>query len=231
MDVEKDKMHPVKRLRPIASGRLSIRNAKTAAFVLGILSIILSFMLDIYFGWIVISYIAFNFIYTKILKGAVIIDVFCIGGFFLLRIIAGSVVADAGFSHWTIFMPVLLALFLGFNKRRQELRMLECSAPLHRQVLDKYSAYFIDQMSAVITSSIVVVYMLYTIDDRTVREFGSNLVYTIPFVYYGIFRYLYLIQDPDKDGDPTRILFSDRIMQLNLMVWIIACVAVIYFGG
>jgi hypothetical protein len=128
-------------------------------------------------------------------------------------------------------MTVLLALFLGFNKRRQELRLLEEKAVSHRGVLAKYSSYFIDQMVGVITASIAIVYMLYTVDSRTTKEFGTNhLIYSIPFVYYGIFRYLYLIHKLDRYEDPTRILLSDGKMQLNLVLWILVCMAVIYFG-
>ena len=231
IDFEKDKVHPTKRLRPIASGKLSIRQAQIMVCILGIISVTLSFMLDVYFGWVVVSYLAFHIFYTKILKTAVIIDVFCLGGFFLLRIIAGSVIASVEMSHWIIFMTVLLALFLGFNKRRQELNLLEKEASSHRLVLTQYNTYFIDQMIAIITSSIVVVYMLYAVDPRTINFFGTkHLIYSIPFVYYGIFRYLYVLHRESKEGDPTRILLSDNKMQLNLALWISVCIAVIYFG-
>lgn len=230
MDVEKDKLHPIKRLRPIPSGKVSIKEALSATLILGALSIALSFMLNIYFGWVVVSYFIFNLLYTKILKEAVIIDVFCIGGFFILRIIAGSVVAGIELSHWIILMTVLLALFLGFMKRRQELNLLERKAVSHRHVLTRYNAYFIDQMIAIITSSIVVVYMLYTIDVRTVRVVGSmHLIYSIPFVYYGIFRYLYLIHKAHECRDTAHILLSDKKSQLNLALWLIVCIGVIYF--
>lgn len=231
MDFKQDKRHPTKRLRPIASGKVTKEEAKLTACILGIVSIVSSFILDIYFGWVAVAYLVFNLIYTKILKEVVIIDVFCIGGFFLLRIIAGTAVTKVEFSYWMIFMVVLLAFFLGFNKRRQELKLLTGKAGAHRHVLTRYNIAFIDHMIPVITSSIVVVYMLYTVDDRTVRIFGSNhLVYSIPFVYYGIFRYLYLIHKRGKGGDPTRILLSDAQMQLNLVLWIIVCIAVVYFG-
>ena len=165
------------------------------------------------------------------MKDAVIIDVFSIAGFFFLRILAGSVVAGVELSHWIIFMVVLLALFLGFNKRWEELRLLNSEAGNHRKVLSKYNAYFIDQMTAVITSSIVVVYMLYTVDTRTVQEFGTkNLIYTIPFVYYGIFRYLYIGHKIMKGGDPVKMLLSDKLMQLNILLWLLAVISVIYFG-
>lgn len=231
MDLEEDKLQPEKCLRPIASGKVSIRRAWITACFLGSCSITLSFMLNIYFGWVVVAYLAFNLIYTKILKKMVIIDIFCIGGFFLLRIIAGALVAKVEPSHWIIFMTVLLAMFLGFNKRRQELRMFKGEAASPRFVLTKYSSYFIDQMIAIITSSIVIAYMLYTVDTKTVSSVGTkHLIYSIPFVYYGIFRYLYLIHKRGESGDPTLIVFSDSKMQLNLVLWLLVCVAVIYFG-
>lgn len=230
IDIEKDKLHPIKSHRPIASGKVSIKKALITALVLGVVSIALSFKLNINFGWVVVLYLVFNLIYSVFLKDLVIIDVFCIGGFFLLRIMAGTYAAKVVFSHWMIFMIVLLALFLGFNKRRQELKWFKKTAISHRGVLAKYSIYFIDQMIAVVTSSIVVSYMLYTVDARTVKAFGTNyLMCSIPFVYYGIFRYLYIIHKHEVEGDPTRILFSDRILQLNILLWIVVCTVVIYF--
>lgn len=231
IDLERDRVHPIKRLRPVASGKVSVKSACIEVCVLGFFSIVLSFMLDVYFGWVVVTYIVFNFFYTKFLKDMVIVDVFCLGVFFLLRILAGSVVIKVALSYWIIFMVVLLALFLGFNKRRQELRLLEQKTTIYRKVLDKYNVYFIDQMISVITSSIVVVYMLYTIDARTVKEFGTkHLMLSIPFVYYGIFRYLYLIHKLRKEGDPTRILMFDKKMQISIALWIMVCIGVIYFG-
>lgn len=230
IDIEKDKIHPTKRLRPIVSGKVSIKQAVCMVFILGILSVIFSFRLNIYFGYMVIIYLTFNLIYSKILKDMVIIDVFCLGGFFILRIISGAIVVGVGLSHWIVIMTMLLALFLGFNKRRQEFISLREKAETHRKVLSKYNLYFIDQMVAVVTSSIVVTYILYVVDGRTVNEFGTkNLMFSVPFVYYGIFRYLYLIHKIRNDGDPTRILLSDRAMQLNIFLWIVVCTIAIYF--
>lgn len=200
------------------------------AIVLTAIVIGFSFLLKTTFGWVIVTYLVFNFVYSKIFKHIVIIDVFCIGGFFLLRIVAGSVVSDVALSHWIVIMVVLLALFLGFNKRRQELKLLSEKGSLHRRVLGQYNIYFIDQMTSVITSSIVISYALYTVDVRTQKEFGSNhLMLSIPFVYYGIFRYLYLIHRLKKEGDPTRIIFYDRKLQLNIIFWLIVCILIIYF--
>jgi 4-hydroxybenzoate polyprenyltransferase len=230
MDVEQDRLHPIKRLRPIASGKVKLRTAALLAFLLGLLSIAASFLLDPRFGLVVVVYFVFNILYSKFLKEIVIIDVFCISAFFLLRIVAGTITSRVEFSYWMILMVILLALFLGFNKRRQELKLSERRASRVRHVLSKYNAYFIDQMISVITSSMVVVYTLYTVDARTVAHVGSvHLLYTIPFVYYGIFRYLYLIHKVRKYGDPVYILFSDKTMLVNLALWMLVCLGVVYF--
>jgi len=229
-DIEQDRSHPTKCLRPIASGKLSLGQARIAALLLGSLAIAGSFILNIYFGWVILGYIALNVMYSMALKNMVIIDVFCIGAFYLLRIAGGGVVGVGGISHWIIIMTVLLALFLGFNKRRQELTLLETTANQHRSVLAKYNLYFIDQMIAVITSSIVVSYMLYTVDARTVKEFGSiKMIYSLPFVYYGIFRYLFLIHKACLSDEPTILLLSDKMLQVDIALWIVVCIAVIYF--
>lgn len=228
-DIEKDKSHPVKKHRPIASGLIGKKHAWIIAFILSAISIFLSINLEIKLGFVVLFYLVLNFIYTIFLKNIVIIDVFCLSVFFLLRIIAGTVVVNVEFSYWMIFMIMLLAMFLGFNKRRQELQFLQSSEG-QRVVLGEYSLYFIDQMISVLTSSIVIVYMLYTIDARTVREFGTDhLYYSIPFVYYGIFRYLYLVHKKSEAEDPTLVLLSDKMMQVNLIIWIAVCISVIYF--
>ena len=229
-DREKDKFHRLKRLRPVASGKIKPEQALAAAAALGFAALTGSFLLQKELGLIVLAYIVFNFLYSKVLKDLVIIDVFCIGFFFLLRVLAGTAAAGVPSSYWMIAMTFLLALFLGFNKRRQEIRMYRGEALRQRGVLTKYNVYFIDQMIAVLTSSVVVVYMLYTVDARTVAEFGTtHLLYSIPFVYYGIFRYLYIVHKTARGEDPTRVFFTDRMTGLNLFLWASVCVMVIYF--
>lgn len=230
VDLPYDKKHPEKRKRAIASGKISIRAVFITIIIVSAISLPFSFFLDVNFGWITITYLILNLLYSTILKKLIIIDVLCLGGFFLLRIIAGTIIAKVEYSHWMIFMTVLLAIFLGFNKRRQEIKHYKESAATYREVLSKYNTYFLDQMISVTTSSIVITYMIYTIDIRTLNLIGNNhLAYSIPFVYYGIFRYLYLVHKENKDGDPTNILISDKTMLVNLFVWIIVCVSVIYF--
>ena len=230
LDIQADRAHPGKSLRPIASGRVSVPFAFIAAMLLALGAIALSLVVDFYLGCVVIIYLLLNILYSRILKHRVLVDVGCIGCFFLLRIAAGSVASNVELSHWIIFLTALLALFLGFNKRRQELQLSD-EASAHRRVLLQYDHYFIDQMISVVTSSIVVVYMLYTVDPATISRFGTeHLIYSIPFVYYGIFRYLYLVHKIQVDGDPTKALLFDLRMQVNLFCWIAVCVTVIYFG-
>ncbi|MDP3142752.1 MAG: decaprenyl-phosphate phosphoribosyltransferase [Candidatus Omnitrophota bacterium] len=231
LDRKKDKAHPLKRLRPIAAGKIRPASAVTLAVILGLGSIYLSWLSDYRLSLAILVYLGFNLLYSFFLKEIVIIDVFCLGAFFLIRLLIGALVVNIALSHWIIMCILLLAIFLGFNKRRQELRLINISGKAHRQVLEHYNEYFIDQMCTVLASSIVVVYSLYTIDNRTVHEFGtSHLLYTVPFVYYGIFRYMYLIHKLVKDGDPTTMLFSDSKMMVNLLLWISMCIAVIYGG-
>jgi 4-hydroxybenzoate polyprenyltransferase len=138
MDYEKDKLHPIKCLRPIASGKITMNQAKITACILSIFSVIFSFMLSIWFGFIIIAYLIFNLIYSMVLKEIIIVDIFCIGGFFLLRIMAGSIVAGVDMSHWIVFMTVLLALFLGTYKKRQELMFLEGKVAYNNYILTDY---------------------------------------------------------------------------------------------
>ena len=231
-DIDKDRLHPTKRLRAITSGKVSIKQALILASVLTVIILPISFILEPRFGVIIIIYLVSNILYSRTLKNIVIIDVFCIAFLFFLRIAAGSIAGNVDMSHWIIFMVVLLALFLGFNKRRQEIILLSKRAEQHRTTLKRYNIYFIDQMSSIITASLAVVYILYTVDARTVNFFGTNhLIYTIPFVYYGIFKYLYIINSGyRKEGDPTRIFLYDKTIQLNILLWIATCVAIIYFG-
>jgi len=229
IDLEKDRFHPVKRLRMLASGKIMVKTALILSCILAAVSAIGSFALNPQLSLLMLAYLAGNILYSRYLKTIVIIDVFCLAGFFVLRIMAGTLTATVEFSYWMIFMIALLALFLGFSKRRMDLKLLKEDARVSRSVLAKYNLYFIDQMVAVLTSSIVVVYMLYTVSDRTVALFGSTkLIYTVPFVYYGIFRYLYMIHKIGAMEDPTKILFKDKIMALNIVLWILVCAVIIY---
>jgi len=228
LDLKEDKLNPLKRLRPIASGRINLNLVKITIPILSILSIVLAAFLDIYFSIILSIYILFNILYSRYFKKIVIIDVFCLSFFFLLRILAGCSIAKVKPSPWIIIMTILLALFLGLNKRRQELRILREKALLQRSVLKKYNLYFIDQLLNVITPSIVITYILYLIEiAKDIKN--EYIIYTTIFVYYGIFRYLYLIHQIRFDGDPIRILWRDKILQLDIILWLLTFIIVLYF--
>lgn len=226
LDIKQDRLHPEKRNRPIASGKIGILSSIILALILIIIGLTWSFILNKNCGFIFIVYIALNYLYMKLLKNAVIIDVFCIGAFFYLRILIGGTISGVELSNWIIMCTVLLALFLAFNKRRYDLEV----SSKHRPVFSKYNQYFIDRMISVISSCVVMVYALYVMDPKTVERFKTNhLIYTIPFVLYGLLRYLYLIDTKWWGGDPAKILIGDYKMQLNLALWLTVCVGVIYF--
>lgn len=228
IDLKADKLHPTKKLRPLPSGAVSPAAVSVIGVVLVFMSIGGAVALQVRLAAVIVTYFIGNLIYTYLLKRMVIVDVMCIAFFFVLRVIAGCVVIEVEISHWILICTGLLALFLGFNKRRHELKILSRRAHQHRSVLERYSTYFIDQMISVLTASTVVFYTLYTIDKRTVEYLGTNsLLYTVPFVYYGIFRYLYLVHKRGKGGDPTRIVLSDDKMIINLFLWFVAAAAII----
>ena len=228
-DREKDTLHPVKARRPIPSGALSVGTAIAVAAGLLLISIIGSFLLNTLFGVVTVAYVIVNLAYSFLLKKVVILDVMSIAVSFVLRVVAGAVIIDVPSSEWLILCTLLLSLFLGFSKRRHEVTYLETNAVAHRSVLEYYSPLFLDQMTAIVTASTVMSYALYTISEETVRKFGTkDLIYTIPFVLYGIFRYLYLVHKREEGGSPTRILLTDVPLILNVILLVVTCAYIIY---
>jgi len=229
-DVEEDRQHPTKKKRPIASGELSTHTAMAAAVTMGILAVVMSFYLNPHFGVVVICYWMVNFAYSKYLKHVVIIDVMVIALGFVLRAVGGAVAIDVEISSWLIICTTLLALFLGFGKRRHELVLMKENAKQHRKILEEYSPYFLDQIIAVLTASIVVTYSLYTMSSRVEMKLQtSHLNLTIPFVLYGIFRYLYLIHQKNRGGNPTSVLFTDKPLLINIALWFTTVCIILYF--
>jgi len=229
-DLEKDRAHPAKRLRPLASGMLS----PTLAWgvVVALLPALFggSYLLGRTFLAIVGLYAANNVLYSFWLKEKVIIDVMSIALGFILRVMAGGAAIGVPTSSWLLLCTALLALFLGFGKRRHELLLLEADASNHRRVLSHYGTYFLDQMIAVVTASTVLSYALYTMSGDTVARFGTNrLVYTTPFVLYGIFRYLYLIHKRDEGGSPAETVWRDTPLMVNVVLWGAASGLIIYW--
>ena len=228
-DCSEDKSHPIKALRPVPSGRLSIHFALSASVITVIGALIAAYFLNPYFLVASSAYFLLQLSYTFYLKRIVIVDVFAIAFGFVLRVVAGAIVIDVEISSWLIICTILLSLFLGFCKRRQELDSLDSKAKKHRKVLGDYSQQLIDQMISVVTASTVISYALYTIAPETVDKFGTkNLIFTVPFVLYGIFRYLYLVHKKGEGGNPENILVSDIPLIIDIILWAATAAAILY---
>lgn len=230
-DIEGDRIHPEKRRRPIAAGELPRGNAILAASVLAISSLGLSFWLHFHFGLSALAYFLLFLVYSFVLKDQVIIDVIVLSFGFLLRAVAGALVIDVEISPWLIICTILLAMFLALAKRRHELVMLGNSASEGRSVLSEYNPLLLDQMIAVVASATIMAYSLYTISEATIGKFRTNrLSLTIPFVIYGVFRYLYLVYKRELGGNPSHLLLYDRPLLINILMWVTAVVVIIYFA-
>jgi 4-hydroxybenzoate polyprenyltransferase len=176
-----------------------------------------------------LSYFILNLLYSVYLKQVVIIDVMCIALGFVIRAVAGAVLIGVEISAWLIVCTTLLALFLGFGKRRHELLLLEAQATDHRKSLSEYSPYFLDQMISVVTASTVVAYAFYTISPEIEQKLGTkHMDLTIPFVLYGVFRYLYLIHQKEGGGSPTKMLLNDKPILANIILWLVAVILIVY---
>jgi 4-hydroxybenzoate polyprenyltransferase len=221
VDRHRDRAHPEKRSRPIASGELNVIGAGIAAAILGGASVVAGFLLHSLFGWICLAYLANNLLYSHLLKRMVILDVISIAIGFVLRAMAGGEAIQVSISTWLVLCTFLVALFLGFSKRRHEMVLLQSTASQHRKSLEQYSLPFLDMMIAIVTASTILSYSLYTVSAETVMKFGTdNLIFTTLFVIYGIFRYLYLVYCREEGGNPTRILFNDRPLQVTILAWL-----------
>jgi 4-hydroxybenzoate polyprenyltransferase len=231
-DVERDRLHPRKRLRPIASGELTTRSAALLAAGLGLGSLGVSFALSGAFFACAAAYLALNLVYSFVLKEMVILDVLSISLGFVLRAVAGAVVIGVVISEWLLVCTLLLALFLALAKRRHELTSLTDKATDHRKILSEYSPYLLDQMISVVTASCLTAYAFYTLAPETVLKYRTDrLAWTIPFVLYGIFRYLYLVHQKEQGGSPTDILITDRPLLGNVFLWALAIVVIVYTAG
>jgi len=219
IDAEADRSHPLKRLRPVASGALPAAVALAVSAILAAGAVACGFLLGVTFGLTVVAYLVLQIAYSLLLKHVVIIDVLCISASFVLRADAGAQVLNVEFSNWLMICAALLALFLALAKRRHEIVEVE-DAPNHRRSLADYSPQMLDQMIAVVTASTLMAYTLYTIDARTVEKFHTtNLKFTIPFVLYGIFRYLYLVYSKRGGGSPSHHLLTDKPLLANVLLY------------
>lgn len=229
IDVDEDKKHPLKAKRPVASGRLNLNQALGISIVTVAASLTAAFLISAPFFLTAAGYFLLQMLYSLFLKKMVILDVFSIAFGFVLRVVAGAVAIDVEISSWLIICTILLSLFLGFCKRRHELELLEDNARKHREVLKAYSQGLLDQMISVVTASTVIAYALYTIAPETTEKFETtNLIFTVPFVLYGILRYLYLVHREGKGGSPENILVSDIPLIIDIVLWAGAAAVILY---
>ncbi|MCK4932863.1 MAG: decaprenyl-phosphate phosphoribosyltransferase [Candidatus Aminicenantes bacterium] len=230
-DIEEDRLHPIKSKRPLAAGRLKKSQAIAAFVILSFVSLLLAAMVNREFLWVCLVYFVLQIAYSFALKHVVILDVFIVASGFFLRVIAGAVAIQVQISPWLLICTTLLALFLALSKRRHEILLLDEEAVNHRSILKEYSPYLLDQMISVVTASTVIAYCLYTISGETIEKFGTNkLILTIPFVLYGIFRYLYLIHQKAEGGTPETLILKDRPLLFDVFLWITSAALIIYFG-
>ena len=230
VDRDADKQHPLKCMRPIACGELAASVALIAGVALAAGALIAALLISPAFAAAAAAYLVLLTLYSTSLKHVVIVDVLVIAGGFVLRAIAGAVAVDVPISHWLLVCTTLLALFLALSKRRHELTLLGDGATVHRRSLEEYSPYLLDQMIAVVTASTLVAYTLYTTDGETTTRLGSTkLGLTIPFVLYGIFRYLYLVHQRRGGGSPANLLVTDRPLLACVALWAISVVLILYF--
>jgi 4-hydroxybenzoate polyprenyltransferase len=228
-DAPEDRQHPSKRLRPVASGRLGARAALSAAAVLTLVGLAGAWWLDFEFFLVTAAYVALTGLYSWFLKRVMLLDVFVIAAGFILRVLGGGVVIHVEISSWLIVCTTLLALFLALTKRRHELVLLGGNASNHRPILAHYTPYFLDQLIGIVTASTVMSYSLYTLSDDVRRKFpGKRLELTIPFVLFGIFRYLYLVHRTSEGGSPLRLLLTDRVLLAVILLWAAAVIFIIY---
>lgn len=232
VDVNEDRLHPWKRERPIASGDLSLHTASAASALLAVAGLLLARAVGLQFFYAGAAYVALTICYHFLLKRLVIVDVLAVAVGFVIRAMAGAYAIDVIISPWLLVCTTLLALFLGFAKRRQELIDLGVEAADHRSVLVSYSGQMLDQMIGIVAAATIVGYCLYTMWPETAAKFGQEsarrLLYTIPFVAYGVFRYLFLIHKREAGGRPERVLLSDWPLLLNLLLYLAVVAWAIY---
>lgn len=229
MDIEKDRSHPTKRNRPLPSGQLSVSTARVALVALLLLALSSAFNLSFLFGAVVSLYFINNIAYNFALKSMVILDVFSIAAGFVLRALGGALAVEVEISPWLYLLTVLFALFLGISKRRHELLLLKEGRGAFRKVLTQYSERMLEEMLSVVTASTVIAYSIYTFSAKSMPG-NHTMMLTIPFVIYGIFRYLYLVHS-GEDAPPDEMLLKDKPMLITIVLWLITVLIILYGFG
>jgi len=229
-DIKADQSHPKKKNRPIASGRIQIHQALFTGLILTVVSLTWAYSIKYNFFLISSIYLILNIIYSKWLKHLPIIDVMIIASGFVLRVAAGvALIKVERFSPWLYVVTTLLALFIGFGKRRAELMLLARDANQHRTVFDGYTIDFLDQLITIVSGTTIVAYSLYTFSAPNLPT-NHAMMMTIPFVIYGIFRYLYLIKVQQSGGEPEELVMKDRPLQATIFIWVLSVLAIFYFS-
>lgn len=230
VDIEKDRLHPQKRLRPLPSGQLHPRLALLTAGVFAAVSFVIAGWLNLWVGAVMVVYLLQNVAYSFFLKNIVIVDVMVLALGFLLRVVAGVLIVEVSqFSPWLYVCVTLLSLFLGFGKRRHEITLLAGDAGTHRASLDQYNLPLLDQIISLVTTSTLIAYTLYSFEAKTALVGDGRMLLTVPFVFYFIARYLYLIHVRKLGGAPDELLLRDKPLLVNSMLWAVAVVGLLYW--
>ncbi|HRU38339.1 MAG TPA: decaprenyl-phosphate phosphoribosyltransferase [Candidatus Goldiibacteriota bacterium] len=227
IDRKEDAYHPDKKSRPIAKGSVSVPFASAISAILAVSALAGSFLISRDFFYVICVYLAMNILYTLKLKHAVILDIFIVAAGYVLRAIAGAVIISVAISPWLLICTSLLALFVIMAKRRHEVSTLS-DAARHRKILSEYSVPLLDEMTSVVTASTVIAYSLYTFTSETAAR-HNYLMLTIPFVLYGIFRYLYLVHKKNMGGSPETVFLRDIPTIVNILLWLSATISIVYF--
>ncbi|WP_270942950.1 decaprenyl-phosphate phosphoribosyltransferase [Romboutsia lituseburensis] len=224
VDIEKDKLHPKKSKRPLASGVINKSNAIILLIILVVASISISLTVKTGLAFILIIYLFNNLLYSFKIKNIVLLDVFSIAFGFILRVCAGSIAIGVTLSNWIILCTFFLSLYLGLGKRKKEISTLKDNACEHRKILKEYNDEIINQMMTVVLSSTIVCYALYSTSNKS----NPNMIFTTIFVVYGILRYNYVITTSDE-GNPTDVVLKDTSLQISVLVWALSCLLIIIF--
>ncbi len=229
-DLEADRIHKKKRFRPLAAGELTINEAKIFFVLIAILTTILCYRLGFYFSGVIIIYFTINLFYSVWIKEVVIVDVFFISFGFMLRVVGGAAAINVSISSWMILTTIFISLFLAISKRRAELSSVDTeNIERQRKVLRHYDVIFTDQMNTVAATGTIICYALYTVSEKATSTFHTdNLIYTTPFVIYGIFRYLYLIHKKNLGESPEQIVTKDIPLIISIALWFLVSVFIIY---
>jgi len=227
-DVESDRQHPEKKKRPIASGKLPLNMAWSAAIVLVLITLPSAYFLAPALAIILALYLSINLLYSRWLKHVPVLDVMIVSAGFVLRVAAGvALITVERFSPWLYVITTLFSLYIGLGKRRAEMTLLEKGAGAHRKVLDGYTIPLLDQYITIVSGTTIVTYSLYTFTAPNLPS-NHSMMLTIPFVVYGIFRYLQLIQTGNAAGAPDEVALKDRPLQITVLLWGLAVIAIFY---